>query len=238
MTMLDEKYRPAGFLTAYEANVRQSLTMRRQVYLETERAEKLWRRIVKRKIENQAFVLELLELEDSELLRSYAGRAEIIPEIDPLEAGAAKAYFAQLCPEINRREDSPVNSRLNYGYSIIRNSIIRAVVAAGLLPSFGIHHQNLYNAFNLADDLIEPFRPSVDLIVFSMSGENERLSREERKQLAAVLLHAVVQDGQKIPILQSIDKTVSEYRAFIMGECDHVHLPYTLPAEIVTQIRE
>ena len=238
MTMLDEKYRPAGFLTAYEANARQSLTMRRQVYMDAERAERLWRRIVRRKIENQAFVLELLGLSDAELLRRYARNAEDISEIDSLEAGAAKTYFAQLCPGINRREESPVNSRLNYGYSIIRNSIIRAVVAAGLLPSFGIHHQNLYNAYNLADDLIEPFRPSVDIIAYSMSGENERLSQEERKQLATVLLHTVAQDGQKISILQSIDKTVAEYRSFIMEECDYIHLPHTLPAEIITQIRE
>lgn len=139
---------------------------------------------------------------------------------------------------MNRREETPMNSRLNYGYSILRNSIIRAVIAAGLLPSFVIHHQNLYNAYNLADDLIEPFRPSVDLIAYGMSGENNQLSREERKQLASVVLCAVEQDGQKISILQSIDKVVGEYRAFVLEENDKIHLPHTLPLEIIPQIKE
>ena len=177
-------------------------------------------------------------LSDPEKLRSFAEHTEIIPEIDPLEARAAKTYFARLCPEMNRREDTPMNSRLNYGYSILRNSIIRAVIAAGLLPSFGIHHQNLYNAYNLADDLIEPFRPSVDLIAYGMAGENDQLSREERRQLASVVLCAVEQDGQKIPILQAIDRVVGEYRTFIMEETDLIHLPHTLPVEILPQIKE
>lgn len=238
MAMLDEKYRPSGFLNAYEANARQSLTMRRQVLLKTERAESLWRIIINRKIRNQARVLDILGFTVTEKVRSFASYTETIPEIDSLEAGAAKAYFAQLCPEMNRREDTPMNSRLNYGYSILRNSIIRAVIAAGLLPSFGIHHQNLYNAYNLADDLIEPFRPSVDLIAYGMAGETNLLSREERKQLASVLLCAVELDSQKMPILQAIDRVVGEYRAFIMEETDWIHLPHTLPVEIIPQIKE
>ena len=131
-----------------------------------------------------------------------------------------------------------MNSRRNYGYSIIRNSIIRAVVAAGLLPSFGIHHQNLYNAYNLADDLIESFRPSVDLIAYGMAEGSNQFSRDDRKQLATVVLCAVEQDGQKMSILQSIDKVVGEYRAFILEESNRIHLPHTLPVEIIPQIKE
>ncbi|MDO5139654.1 MAG: type II CRISPR-associated endonuclease Cas1 [Oscillospiraceae bacterium] len=238
MTMLDEKYRTSGFLNAYEANARQSLTMRRQVFLKTERAEKLWREIVSMKIQNQARVIDILGLADAEKVRSFAQQTDNVSEIDPLEAGAAKAYFAQLCPEMNRREETPMNSRLNYGYAILRNSIIRAVVSAGLLPSFGIHHQNLYNAYNLADDLIEPYRPSVDLIAYGMTGETDQLSRDERKQLASVVLFAVEHNGQKVSILQSIDRVVGEYRAFVMEECNRIDLPHILPAEIILQIKE
>lgn len=109
---------------------------------------------------------------------------------------------------------------------------------AELLPSFGIHHQNLYNAYNLADDLIEPFRPSVDLIAYGMTGETDQLSREERRQLAAVVLCAVELDGQKMPILQAIDRVVGEYRTFIMEETDRIHMPHTLPVEMIPQIKE
>jgi len=238
MAMLDEKYRTAGLLTPYEANVRQSLTMRRQVYMEKNREDCLWRQIVKRKILNQAATLEFLGLQGAESVRKYAENMSGNGEIDTVEAGAAREYFAVLCPDMNRREESPMNSRLNYGYSIIRNSLIRAVIAAGLLPSFGIHHQNLYNAYNLADDLIEPFRPCVDIIAYSMEGSETSLAREECKQLASVLQHAVNMDKQKISVLQAVDRIVNGYRNYIMEENEYICLPELLPAEIIRQIKE
>ena len=186
LMMLDEKYRPAGLLTAYEANTKQSMIMRRQVYAESDRLQSLWLQIVRQKIRNQAMVLELLSLNGAQEILQYerrisaAVRAEM--PIDPVEAGAARAYFRSLCPELNRREDAPFNSCLNYGYSILRNSIIRSIIAAGLLPSFGIHHQNLFNAFNLADDLIEPFRPCVDLITYRLAGDQILLDRAQRRE--------------------------------------------------------
>ena len=238
MTMLDENYRPAGILTAYEANSKQSLIMRRQVYMEKDRADRLWMKMIKVKIENQARALELLELPNAERVKRFATLISYQTNVDAVEAGAAKEYFSVFCPDINRREESPMNSRLNYGYSIIRNSIIRAAVAAGLLPSFGIHHQNLFNAYNLADDLIEPFRPCIDLIAYSIKEDNIRLTREERKQLASVLLHAVSIGEEKISILQAIDILVSQYRSYVLEECEEVNLPKILPEEIIKQIKE
>lgn len=238
MTMLDENYRPAGILTAYEANSKQSLIMRRQVYMEKDRADRLWMKMIKVKIENQARALELLELPNAERVKRFATLINYQTNVDAVEAGAAKEYFSVFCPDINRREESPMNSRLNYGYSIIRNSIIRVAVAAGLLPSFGIHHQNLFNAYNLADDLIEPFRPCIDLIAYSIKEDNIRLTREERKQLASVLLHAVSIGEEKISILQAIDILVSQYRSYVLEECEEVNLPKILPEEIIKQIKE
>lgn len=158
--------------------------------------------------------------------------------VDVIEAGAAREYFGQLCPDMMRREESPMNSRLNYGYSVIRNSIIRAIVASGLLPSFGIHHQNLYNAYNLADDLIEPFRPCVDIVAFEMKGIDLQLTKKERKQLASVLQNAVITGGQKMSVLQAIDKVVGEYRSYVMEECDVINLPSVLPIEILRHVIE
>jgi len=238
MTMLDEKYKPAGILTAYEANSKQSWIMRRQVYMEKDRAEKLWQNMIRTKIENQARALELLKLPNADSVKRYADLISDQVNVDSVEAGAAKEYFSVLCPCINRREETPMNSRLNYGYSIIRNSIIRASVAAGLLPSFGIHHQNLYNPYNLADDLIEPFRPSLDLIAYSIKDDKKCLSREERKQLASVLLHAVRIGEEKVSILQAIDILISQYRSYVLEECEWVDLPLILPVEIIKQIKE
>lgn len=151
---------------------------------------------------------------------------------------AAKEYFAILCPDINRRDESPMNSRLNYGYSIIRNSIIRASVAAGLLPSFGVHHQNLFNAYNLADDLIEPFRPCVDLIAYRIKNDNIRLTREERRQLASVVQYAVQIGEEEVSVLQAIDLLVSQYRNYILEDSEIIDLPSVLPIQIIKQIKE
>lgn len=195
-------------------------------------------KMIKAKIENQARALELLKLPNANRVKRFATLINYQTNVDAVEAGAAKEYFSVFCPDINRREESPMNSRLNYGYSIIRNSIIRAAVAAGLLPSFGIHHQNLFNAYNLADDLIEPFRPCLDLIAYSIKEDNIRLTREERKKLISVLLHAVSIGEEKVSILQAIDIFVSQYRSYVLEECEEVDLPKILPEEIIKQIKE
>ena len=131
-----------------------------------------------------------------------------------------------------------MNSRLNYGYSIIRNSIIRASVAAGLLPSFGVHHQNLYNAYNLADDLIEPFRPCLDIIAYGIKSDSIQLTREERRQLATVVQHAVLIGEEKVSVLKAIDSVVAQYREYILEDCEKVDLPSVLPTELIKQIKE
>ena len=112
MTMLDEKYKPAGILTAYEANSKQSWIMRRQVYMEKDRAEKLWQNMIRTKIENQARALELLKLPNADSVKRYADLISDQVNVDSVEAGAAKEYFSVLCPCINRREETPMNSRL------------------------------------------------------------------------------------------------------------------------------
>lgn len=238
MTMMDEKYKPAGILTSYEANSKQSLIMRRQVYMEKERADRLWRNIVRVKISNQAKVLDIIGLPNAERVSRFAEFINKDISIDSIEAGAAKEYFAALCPDINRREETPMNSRLNYGYSIIRNSIIRASVAAGLLPSFGVHHQNLYNAYNLADDLIEPFRPCLDIIAYGIKSDSIQLTREERRQLATVVQHAVLIGEEKVSVLKAIDSVVAQYREYILEDCEKVDLPSVLPTELIKQIKE
>lgn len=194
------------------------------------------------KISNQAQTLNLLSLGGGEELNTFKER--ILDSgmdkfnIDPVEAGAAKLYFHYLCPQLNRREEAPFNSCLNYGYSIIRNTIIRALIAAGLLPAFGIHHKNLFNAFNLADDLIEPFRPSVDLISYYITGDTIQLDRSQRRKLAEVLLQAVRMNGRKVNIFTAINMMVDDLRSFYCGEKDEIALPDVLPEEKIDMVRE
>lgn len=242
MMMLDEKYRPAGLLSAYEANTKQSMIMRQQVYASTARLNALWITIIQTKICNQAKALDLLCLEGSQEVLSYnrrllaAVRAGM--SIDPVEAGAARIYFRYLCPELNRREDAPFNSCLNYGYSIVRNSIVREIIAAGLLPSFGIHHQNLFNAYNLADDLIEVFRPCVDMITYRIADDRVQLDREQRRELTGVLLQAVQLGDRKVNILSAIDMMIEDLRSFYAEEKQGICLPQLLPEEKIPVVRE
>ena len=240
--MLDEKYNPAGVLTAYDANARQALIMRKQAYADSKRVDRLWKDIILQKIRNQAQALRLLSLNGADDISKYERTLSYSEDneflIDPVEAGAAKQYFHYLCPEISRREETPINSCLNYGYSIIRNTIIRNLITAGLLPAFGLHHQNLYNAFNLADDLIEPFRPCVDIVAYSVAGVSTQLDRSQRRRLAEVVLHAVQIKGKKVNIITAIGMMVDDLRSFYNGDNEEIALPSILPVEKIDTVRE
>ena len=187
LMVLDEAYRPAGLLSAYEANSRQAMIMKQQIYMRPERADALWKMIITRKIENQARSLTLLGLDGAEEVLSYINLIDEI-SIDAAEAGAARTYFQYFHPGLNRRNDDPMNSCLNYGYSIIRNTLSRTLIANGFLLSFGLHHSSRFNAYNLSDDLIEPFRPMVDIIAHTVVRSNINLTKPQRKELAHVCI--------------------------------------------------
>lgn len=104
----------------------------------------------------------------------------------------AKEYFSYYHKGLNRRGDDPINSRLNYGYAVVKSSIARSLVASGFHPTFGIHHDSQLNAFNLADDLIEPYRAIVDVAAHENIGSNVQLSKSERKSISHVLHNACI----------------------------------------------
>lgn len=237
MMIIDEKYHPAGILTAYEGNSRQALIMRQQIEQGEERTETLWNQIITRKIENQARALSLLGLDGSEEVLQYLSLIEE-KGIDAAESGAARVYFQYLHPGLNRRTDDPINSCLNYGYSIIRNSLSRALVAGGFLLAFGLHHRSRFNAFNLADDLIEPFRPMVDLIACSVVRPNAILTKPQRRELAHVLYNACRIGNTKLSCLAAIDAVVEELRSYIACEKDEISLPVLLPIESIEPVTE
>lgn len=159
--------------------------------------------------------------------------------IDAMEANAARDYFHYLHPGLNRRNDDPVNSCLNYGYAVLRNAIIRALLLAGFQPAFGLHHDNHLNAFNLADDLIEPWRAMVDLIALPDPGTSTVLSRTKREKLAMVLHHACLMDGTKRSVLSGIEEMVGSLRNRIVSDnAGDLKLPIVLPEEVIDAIKE
>ena len=177
---LDEKYQPTAIVLPFEGHARQSKLMHAQVNASDELYLELWIQIIRQKISNQSRALGIMGMNGAEEVGKYVCKLSG-ENVDISEALAAKEYFSYYHKGLNRRGDDPINSRLNYGYAVVRSSIARSLVASGFHPTFGIHHDSQLNAFNLADDLIEPYRAIVDVVAHENIGSNVQLSKSERK---------------------------------------------------------
>lgn len=181
----DEKRNPSAELVSYYGSHDTSNKIRKQIVWKQSTKEAVWTEIVTEKIRKQREFLELLRKEESELLSLY------LKEIDwndatNREGHAAKVYFNALFGlDFTRTEDNFINAALNYGYSIILSAFTREIVANGYLTQLGIFHDNMFNQFNLASDLMEPFRVLVDREVFSM--KLVKFEHEDKMQLVNIL---------------------------------------------------
>lgn len=235
---LDQKYLPTTLVLPFEGNARQSKLIHLQVGLPKEKYEELWLQIIGQKIDNQARALSILGLEGVEKVSAYSQNLDA-ENVDYREALAAKDYFSNYHNGLNRRNNDPINSRLNYGYAVVRSAIARSCVSVGFHPALGIHHNSQLNPFNLVDDLIEPFRPMVDLIAYQNVGQNERLTKTERHELANVLHCACMMNGSKIGLLSAIEETCESLKRIIYnGSDESLKLPIVLPIEEVKGITE
>ncbi|MSQ71769.1 MAG: type II CRISPR-associated endonuclease Cas1 [Betaproteobacteria bacterium] len=160
-----DTHHPSGVFLPFLSHSRATRWMRLQLDLPRPLAKQTWATIVRRKIANQAACMKLADVEGEDRLESYARRVRS-GDNENLEGQAAAFYFPRIFGKAFRRGDERwVNAALDYGYAVLRGTIARGLVAHGLLPSIGLFHASEQNAFNLADDLIEPFRPLVDLFV-------------------------------------------------------------------------
>jgi CRISPR-associated protein Cas1 len=192
--LTDPRHMPNGILLPFHTHHRQAAVAALQIGAGEGLRGRLWQALVRAKIDNQAAVLRACG-GDAAALTTMAGRVQ--PEDpDNIEARAARHYWGALFADfIRENEADPRNAMLNYGYAVLRGAVARALVAAGLLPAIGLHHASQHNAFNLADDVIEPFRPIVDLAAWRLAGRGQRpataLTLTERQTLAGVLLEPV-----------------------------------------------
>lgn len=235
---LDQKYLPTAIVLPFQGNARQSKLIHNQVETDDAKYLDIWLQIIHRKISNQARALSILGFDGAESVAQYANTISL-KNVDSHEALAAKEYFAHYHEGLNRRNSDPVNSRLNYGYAIVRSAIARAVVSAGCHPAFGIHHNSQLNPFNLVDDLIEPYRPMVDLVAHENIGASTLLSRSERKMLASVLHNACMVDGVKMNLLLAITATAESLKRILNEESvESLALPTIIPIEELEVISE
>ena len=203
---------PNGLLLPIGAHSRHAAIVEDQLTMSKPLKKQLWRHVVRAKILNQAAVLDDLGL-PSAPLREFA-RNVLSGDTDNREGAAAAAYFNQLISNGTRRA-SIYSSALDYGYGILRAGIGRAAVGGGWLVSQGIHHHSIYNAFNLVDDLIEPYRPLVDLMVVSYDLVDP-LTPQRKALLARVFEHTMIIKGRRCSCEQCIETTLASLRTAVL----------------------
>ena len=191
----DEKRNPVSELIPYYGSHDTSAKIRKQTEWTKEEKALIWTEIVSEKIKQQALLLERYNKKEAMMLYGYMEEVEY-GDVTNREGHAAKVYFNALFGKsFTRTDETPVNAALNYGYSIILSIFNREIVASGYLTQIGLFHDNMFNPFNLASDLMEPFRPLVDEMVANM--QPEKFDKEEKHRLLTVLNKEVEIAGKK-----------------------------------------
>jgi len=224
VVFVDDKFNPSAISMGLYKNSRTSKIQKSQININKPRLNRLWQTVIYSKVSNQACVLNTIK--DDEYLYSLLKRINS-GDKNNIEAVSASYYFKELFGKDfyrNNIEDNR-NIALNYGYSILRSSIIRYIIAYGLNPSFGMWHSSELNAFNLADDLIEPFRPIVDRYVLNNVSKNNPISSTNKQELVA-LLYSKVRNNQEqnISVNEAIKNIVASYQSFCLNKRDDIEL--------------
>jgi len=209
----DAKHTPHAVTLPLSGNYRSTHMLRKQLQWGGECADALWQYIVRMKITMQARALKLCTGDGTTTERLMQFAQEVAPG-DPqnCEGLAARMYFRALFgADFLRDDETPINAALNYGYSIVRSQLARAIVAHGLNAHIGIFHRGPGNAFNLADDLIEPLRPIIDHWVYHHITPTTLFARKHRLALIALMTHKVNYDNKKVTLIFAINNIVERF---------------------------
>ncbi len=227
MIVPDARHHPAGMLLSFHQHHLQSAVAHSQIGMSLPLKKRLWQKLVVAKIENQAAVLRAIGSDEAKALSAMAGRVGS-GDPDNLEAQAARAYWPYIFAGFKRHYEDRRNGLLNYGYAVVRAALARACAASGLLPAFGLHHCSRANAFNLVDDLLEPFRPSVDRMARSRAAEEdgETLSLDDRRHMAGILGESVSIGDERLTVLAATESVAASLvRAIDQGSAALLHTP-------------
>ncbi len=227
----DSRHMPAGLLLPLYGNTVQSERFRDQIAASLPLKKQLWQQTVQQKIRNQAHVLSSLRGCVVKNMQVWANQVRS-GDPDNLEARAAAYYWKNMydfIPDFTRDPEgvSP-NHLLNYGYAILRAIVARALVISGLLPTLGIHHSNRYNAFCLADDIMEPYRPYVDELVAQIVAEEGdfcMLTKDIKARLLTLPVLEVKIGGQRSPLMVAVSQTTASLYKCFSGESRKIIYP-------------
>lgn len=208
-----DNHQPSGVFLPFLTHSRATRMQRMQLDIDKPSAKRAWAEVVKVKIANQAACLRLARLGDHERLDSYSRRVRS-GDTENMEAQASAYYFPQLFGSgFHRAQERWSNAALDYGYAVLRGAIARGLVAHGFLPSIGLFHRSEQNAFNLADDVIEPFRPLVDLYVIKqLNAEidtDRELSPADKVALVGLLNVDVGMPRGEMSVLSAIEQSIA-----------------------------
>ncbi len=225
----DRTYLPSSMLLNLNAHHLQQELFSYQINASSPLKKNLWKQTVEAKIKNQAGLLQKLGKE----YKRIAYLTDKVKSGDPenREGAAARIYWPLLLGKLFSREryGIPPNNMLNYGYAVLRAAVARAISGSGLLPTLGIHHHNRYNAFCLADDIMEPYRPFVDELVYHILEKTGKslgeLTTEIKMNLLGILSADVKMGGQTRPLMIALSNTTASLARCFEGKQKHMAYP-------------
>lgn len=230
----DSRSLPTGLMLPLEGNTLQNERFRHQIGSSLPLKKQLWQQTVKYKIRNQENVLAMYGQTNTQCMRVWYNEVKS-GDSENVEAKAAIYYWKYLFPDIpdfvRGREFDPPNNLLNYGYAILRAVIARALVGSGLIPTLGIHHHNRYNAYCLADDIMEPYRPFVDELVIQIMknvDDYSELTRDIKAMLLKIPTLDVLIDGKRYPLMVAAGITTASLAKCFSGESRQIKYPERL----------
>lgn len=229
----DSKSMPVGLMLPLYGNTTQNERFRQQLSASVPLMKQLWQQTIKAKINNQAALLDICTGEENKCMKIWASDVKS-GDSDNLEARAAAYYWKRLFPIegfTRDRDGMPPNNLLNYGYAILRAVMARALVSSGLLPTLGIHHHNRYNAYCLADDIMEPYRPYVDQLVCSIIQtvpDYQELNKDLKARLLSIPTLDVIISGKRSPLMVAVSQTTASLYKCFSGELRRIAYPEIL----------
>lgn len=227
----DANHLPVGLHLPLEGNTTQSERFRDQINASLPLKKQLWQQTIQQKIANQAAVLSCKRRTEVRNMLVWVNEVKS-GDSENLEGRAAAYYWKNMFPKIenftrNREGVSP-NLLLNYGYAILRAVVARSLVASGMLPTLGIHHHNRYNAYCLADDIMEPYRPYVDAMIVDITdrmGYSEEITMELKRYLLTIPAIEIEIGGQRSPLMVAVAQTTASLYKCYCGELRKVLYP-------------
>jgi CRISPR-associated protein Cas1 len=227
----DSNRMPVGLMLPLSGNSTQSEKFNAQIQASEPLKKNLWQQTIKAKIKNQAAVLKKFRTCNIRNMEYWESEVKS-GDSDNYEGRAAAYYWKEIFPVIENftrgRDKAPPNNLLNYGYAVLRAVVARSLVASGLLPTLGIHHHNRYNAYCLADDIMEPYRPFVDAVAVSIvdSGENyTELSKSVKEQLLKIPVIDVMIGKRKSPLMIAVSQTTASLSQCFEGKLRKIKYP-------------